>query len=293
MDRAGILSSQEGPVPQQIVAAPGALALIGSGETSRSGRQAFAALFASLAPPVRIAILETPAGFQPNAALVARKLGDFLREHLPEYRPEVRYVPARRRASVYDPDAPLVAEPLEWADCIVAGPGSPTYMIRQLVGTLTWQLVVTRWQTGTRLAFASAAAIAVSRFALPVYEIFKAGADLHWNAGLDLLGPLGYSLAIVPHWNNREGGEELDTSRCFMGQERFAALLRLLPPETVVLGLDEHTTCLLDFASGSARVLGVGSVTILAQGIERQIKRGQSFPLAWLKTEPLLRSANS
>lgn len=293
MNQAGVSSGREGAVPQLITVSPGTLALIGSGETSRSGRQAFAALFAALSPPVHVAILETPAGFQPNAALVARKLGDFLREHLPEYRPDVRFVPARRRGSVYDPDAPLVAEPLAWADCIVAGPGSPTYMIRQLVGTLTWQLIVTRWRTGARLAFASAAAIAVSRFALPVYEIYKAGADLHWSEGLDLLGPLGYQLAIVPHWNNREGGEELDTSRCFMGQERFAALLRLLPPDVVVLGLDEHTACLLDFASGSARVLGVGSVTILAQGTERRIEHGQSFPLAWLKTEPLIRSADS
>jgi hypothetical protein len=264
---------------QQVSRLPGTIALIGSGETAHAGRQAFAALFAQLQPPVRVAIVETPAGFQPNAALVARRLARFLYEHLPEFAPEVRFVPARQRGSIYDPDSPLVAEPLEWADCAVAGPGSPTYMVRHLAGTLTWRLLVERWSSGLRLAFASAAALAISRFTLPVYEIFKAGADLHWVQGLDLLGPLGYSLAIVPHWNNREGGDELDTSRCFMGQERFAALRRLLPSGTVILGIDEHTVCVLDFADRSGRVLGSGAVTLLTTEREFVFDRGERFPL--------------
>lgn len=233
---------------------------------------------------MRVAILETPAGFQPNAALVARKIGDFLRQHLPELQPEIRYVPARRRGTVFDPDEPLVVEPLEWADCVFAGPGSPTYMIRQLAGTRTWQRLVERWQSGLRLAFASAAAIAVSRFALPVYEIYKAGADLHWVEGLDLLGSLGFSLAIVPHWNNREGGEELDTSRCFMGQERFTQLVRLLPRETTILGLDEHTACLLDFAEGVGRVIGAGTVTIVTAEYSRSFRHREQFPLALVRS---------
>ncbi|MCX2726689.1 Type 1 glutamine amidotransferase-like domain-containing protein [Thermomicrobium sp. 4228-Ro] len=267
-----------------MTSAPGPIALIGSGETARAGRQAFTALLESLPRPVRIAILETPAGFQPNAALVARKIGTFLREHLPEFQPDVRFVPARRRGTVFDPDEPLVVEPVEWADCVFAGPGSPTYMVRQLAGTRTWQRLLERWQSGLRLAFASAAAIAVSRFALPVYELYKVGADLHWVDGLDLLGPLSFTLAIVPHWNNREGGQELDTSRCFMGQERFAQLVRLLPPETTILGIDEHTACLLDFAEGVARVLGAGTVTIAKQEQSYSFRHGAQFPLALLRS---------
>ncbi|MCS7051386.1 MAG: peptidase E, partial [Thermomicrobium sp.] len=115
-------------------------------------------------------------------------------------------MPARHRDSVYDPDAPLVAEPLAWADCLLAGPGSPTAMVRQLAGTLTWRLLVERWRAGAPLPFASAAAIAVSRFALPVSEISKVGADPHGIDGLDLLGTLGYRLALGPHRTNREGG---------------------------------------------------------------------------------------
>ena len=74
------------------------------------------------------------------------------------------------------------------------------------------------------MIFASAAAIAVNRHALPVYEIFKVGEDLHWKLGLDLFGQYGLDLTIVTQWNNREGGEELDTSHGFMGRARFERL---------------------------------------------------------------------
>src|SRR5204862_4747544 len=101
------------------------------------------------------------------------------------------------------------------------GPGSPSYAVRHLRDTLALGHVRTRWQAGAALVAASAAAIALGRHTIPVYEIFKAGHDAHWIDGLDLLGPVGYELAIVPHWNNAEGGRDFDSSRCFMGEQRF------------------------------------------------------------------------
>jgi hypothetical protein len=29
------------------------------------------------------------------------------------------------------------------------------------------------------------------------------------------------TLSFIPHWNNAEGGIDLDTSRCFVGLDRF------------------------------------------------------------------------
>lgn len=97
-------------------------------------------------------------------------------------------------------------------------------------------------------------------YALPVYEIYKAGDDLQWKDGLDLFGIYGLSLVLIPHWNNREGGEELDTSRCFMGRERFRSLAIELPPGQTILGIDENTALMLDLQSGSGKVLGKGEV---------------------------------
>ncbi len=264
----------------------GPVALFGSGETSKQGRQVHERLLSRFSPPVRIAIIETPAGFQPNAGLVSAKIRDFFVQSLVNLRPEVRFVPARRRGGVYDPDSPIVTEPLIWADYLFAGPGSPTYMVRHLHGTRMLALLLERWRTGAAVAFASAAAIATGRYTLPVYEIYKAGFDLSWGDGLDLLSELGLCLAVLPHWNNSEGGRELDTSRCFMGVERFRFLRRMLPREAVVLGIDEHTACVIEPDSETALVHGAGTVTILARDRELVIPSGEQFPLSWLQDDP-------
>src|SRR6266704_3482829 len=114
---------------------------------------------------------------------------------------------------------------------------------------LAWHAILARHRLGAPLILASAAAIAASAHALPVYEIYKVGEDLGWKTGLNLLGAFGRNVAIVPHWNNHEGGEELDTSHSFMGQDRFERLLELLPPDVDVVGIDEHTALMLDFAA--------------------------------------------
>ena len=135
---------------------------------------------------------------------------------------------------------------------------------------------------GASLVLASAAVIAMGAYALPVYEIYKAGADLHWVPGLDLLGAYGLPLVLVPHWNNQEGGARLDTSRCFMGQERFERLLQLLPDTVTVLGIDEHTALAINLAEAVCYVLGTGSVTWLRAGSQARAASGQRFNLTEL-----------
>ncbi|MDI3340572.1 MAG: cysteinyl-tRNA synthetase [Sphaerobacter sp.] len=261
----------------------GPIALFGSGETSKHGRQVHAHLFERLPRPVRVAIVETPAGFQPNVGVVSGRLRRFFEQHLSPFAPEIRIVAARRRGGVYDPDAPAIVAPLEWADYIFAGPGSPTYAVRHLAGTRTLALMQHRAREGAILSLASAAAIAAGRYALPVYEIYKAGADLHWAPGLDLFGPLGLDLTVVPHWNNAEGGRDLDTTHCFMGAERFRYLRRLLPAEATILAIDEQTACVLEPAADRGAVLGAGQVRVLRGDREHRFARGETFPLALLR----------
>jgi hypothetical protein len=160
------------------------------------------------------------------------------------------------------------------------GPGSPTYAVRQLRDSLAWQRMIARQRIGATLAFASATVVAISAYALPVYEIYKAGHDLHWQPGLDLFGPYGLKLVFVPHWNNAEGGAELDTSRCFMGRSRFEALLAMLPPDVTVIGIDEHTALAIDLADGAAEVMGAGDVTVLHPDGERSFAPSGRFSLA-------------
>lgn len=266
---------------------PGPVLLFGSGEAAPAGRNAWDRLLRSLGKEALIAILETPAGFQPNSAWVAGQIAAFLRERLHHHRPQPVVIPARRKGEPYGPDNPDILRPLASAQAIFLGPGSPTYTVRHLRDTLAWEVLLQRWREGAAIVLASAAAIAVGRWALPVYEIYKAGADLHWQPGLDLFAPLGLHPVIVPHWNNTEGGEHLDTSRCFMGRERFARLRRLLPePYRPILGLDEHTALLLDWRAGTAEVLGKGQVTLLRRGTRHTLPPGR-HRLADLDWAPL------
>lgn len=262
--------------------APGRIALLGSGETSLAGGRVFEALARarSVPTPLRVAVLETPAGFELNSDRVAGRVADFLAVRLGNYRPAVSVVAARERGTRFSPDDPEITAPLLLADLLFMGPGSPTYAVRQLRDSLAWRRMIARQRIGATLACASAAVVAVSAFALPVYEIYKAGHALHWQPGLDLFGPYGLKLVFVPHWNNAEGGAELDTSRCFMGRSRFETLLAMLPSDVTVIGIDEHTALAIDLADGAAEVLGAGDVTVLPPDGARAFAPSGRFSLA-------------
>ncbi len=245
---------------------PGPVVLFGSGETSASGRKVFDLILKEMPSEPRLALLETPAGFELNSAQVIERVADFLRIRLQNYRPQVVAVPARKRGTDFSPDDPQIVGPLLDSDLLFMGPGSPTYAVRQLQDSVGWDYVRARHRLGAALVLASAAAIAVSAFALPVYEIYKVGEDLHWKPGLDFFSDYGMPLVFVPHWNNTEGGEALDTSRCFMGQRRFAELMAMLPADLTVLGVDEHTALIMDVENGLGRVIGSGAVTVIHTG---------------------------
>jgi cyanophycinase-like exopeptidase len=258
---------------------PGTVAIFGSGETSASGRRVYDWLFRRMSRPIRVSVLETPAGFQPNSALVAQKVGDFLSHSLQNHRPQVDIVPARNREAPFSTEDESVISPILSSNVIFMGPGSPTYMVRQLQNSLAWHTVVACHRQGAALVLASAAAIAIGVKALPVYEIYKAGADLHWCSGLDLFAPYGLSLVFVSHWNNTEGGSELDTSHCYMGQARFDRLRQMLSPGASIVGIDEHTALIIDLTKQNCRVMGRGRVTLLRQGNEDVFSAAQSFPI--------------
>lgn len=259
---------------------PGIVVLFGSGETSASGRRVYDWLFSQLDSPIQVAVLETPAGFEPNSAWVAEQVADFVRQRLQNYHPQITIVPARRRDTAFSPDDPEIIAPLYQSNVIFLGPGSPTYAARQLQDSLAWHSLVARHRLGAALILASAATLAVSTHTVPVYEIYKVGEDLHWKPGLDLFGPYGLSLVFIPHWNNTDGGDNLDTSHCYLGQSRFQQLLDLLPSPATIIGLDEHTALIMNLQAGHGRVMGQGGVTLLKDGFEKRYNRGQTFALS-------------
>src|SRR5262249_43731167 len=129
---------------------------------------------------------------------------------------------------------------------------------------------------------ASAAAATAGRFSVPVYEGYKAGGAPRWLAGLDLLGPLGLHLALVPHYHNAAGGRHA-TRYCYVGERRLAVMERDLPADAAVLGVDEHTAVLVDLRAGEAEIRGRGGVTVRRSGDSVVLPAGTRLSLAELK----------
>lgn len=257
----------------------GPIAFLGSGETSQAGRRIFEHLARQLNEPLRLAVLETPAGFELNSAQVAGRVADFLKTRLAHYKPQVDIIPARKKGSPFSPDDPAACAPLLRANLVFMGPGSPTYAIRQLKDSLAWDLLRARHRLGAALVFASAATIAAGQLGLPVYEIYKAGQDVHAVPGLGIFDDFGVPLSFIPHWNNSDGGEDIDTSRCFIGRERFEEWRNQLPGDHVTLGLDEHTGLVFDFQKRECQVLGVGSVSLARARNPAIYPSGSKIPL--------------
>ncbi len=258
---------------------PGTVTLMGSGEMADSMAKVHRAALERIAGPVHAVFVDTPAGFEVNADDISARAVDYLGQR---FGVSLEVAQFKSKAHATAADTELALRKLVTANYIFAGPGSPSYAARNWHGTPLWEMIVARVMAGAHLVLASAAAIAASRCALPVYEIYKAGDDPHWIDGLDLFMPFGLSLAIVPHWNNAEGGTH-DTRFCYMGEARMAQLRELLPSDVVVLGIDEYTACVVDPGAQTCTVMGAGTATVRKGDAETVFAAGTSFPFDALR----------
>lgn len=261
---------------------PGLVGFFGSGEMSPTGRRIHEFLLKDFSPPVNIALLETPAGYEVNPHNWYQKLENMLTVGLANFRPVIVRIEALRKGGKQSVDDEVVAAPLLLADYIHTGAGSPTYAVKHLANSLVYDNLTTQHKRGASLSFASAAAIAIGRYALPVYEIYKVGEDLRWYQGLNFFGEYGLNITVIPHWDNTEGGRDLDTSRCFMGEKRFARLVGLLPAPTTLVGIAEQTALIIDLQNKACTVLGNGRVTIIRKNAEKHYRQSQAFSLSEL-----------
>lgn len=240
---------------------PRLLAVMGSGETAPAMSRVHRDLLARLTADDSAVLLDTPFGFQENAAEICERTRTYFRRNLGA---------DLDVASWRGPDEPqsAVAEALariRTGHYVFAGPGSPTYALRVWRGSALRAVLLEKLARGGCVTFSSAAALTLGAFAVPVYEIYKCGAQPYWEPGLDLLGEFGLTVAVVPHFNNAEGRTH-DTRFAYLGEQRLRTLEAQLPEGAFVLGVDEHTACVLDLAAGTAAVHGLGSVTVRRRG---------------------------
>ncbi|HEX4578733.1 MAG TPA: hypothetical protein VH498_01900, partial [Candidatus Dormibacteraeota bacterium] len=167
---------------------------------------------------------------------------------------------------------------LAQADWVFAGPGSPSYAVRQWAATRVPELLAEKLRAGGIVVFASAAAVTLGEVCLPVYEIYKVGESVRWIPGLDLLRETGLRAAVIPHYSNAEGGTH-DTRYCYMGERRLRILEAMLPEGCDILGVDEHTAAIIDIDAATMSVLGRGRVTWRRRGVERHWQAGEVVAL--------------
>jgi hypothetical protein len=267
------------------------LAIIGSGETSPTMVTAHRELIARLrlTSPQAI-VLATPYAFQENAADVSARTQQYFADSVGL---QVRV------AAGTSPNAdPAMAPPLippdeedearqagaiRAADWVFAGPGSPSYALAHWQAGPVAAGLRDRVLAGDGLTvLASAAAATAGRFTLPVYEIYKAGGAPRWLDGLDLLSPFGLTVALIPHYDNAEGGR-YDTRHCYLGERRLAVMERSLPADAAVLGVDEHTAVLIDLRTSDVEIRGRGGMTVRRSGHSIVLPAGTRLPMAELR----------
>ncbi len=253
----------------------GRITLVGAGELMAAMSSFHRAAIKRLGEPPRAVFLDTTAGFETNADAIGTKAVEYYAHHL---QTDLKIAAYRHRDQASTSDTAATVAAIREANLIFAGPGSPTYAIRQWRDSPVWQAVVESFAGGADLLFASAAAIVLGRYALPVYEVYKAGEDPYWADGLDLLSEFGLQLAIVPHFDDTSGGENYDSRFCYMGAQRFDLLQKRLPPEITILGVDAYTCICFDPNTRSARVDGHGGITLIGESGVTRYEAGSELP---------------
>jgi hypothetical protein len=267
---------------------PRLLTIMGSGETAPTMAKVHRRLLDRLASSMgggeggpRAVALDTPYGFQENADQLSARTADYFRQSVGYPIGTASFRSADNAAA----DRERAMAQVRAAAYVFAGPGSPTYALAQWAGSPLPDILAAKLAddgVGGCVTFASAAALTLGRATLPVYEIYKAGIAPSWIDGLDLLSALRLIVAVIPHYDNAEGGTH-DTRYCYLGERRLRVLEPLLPDGGSVLGVDEHTAAIIDLDADTLTVDGLASVHLRHAGRTTSFGPGAVVPLDRLR----------
>jgi peptidase E len=255
----------------------GLIVLMGSGELTSTVVEVHKEILGRAGGAGKAVFLDTPAGFQLNADELSQRAVQYFRSNVQH----PMSIASFKSMEVSPVEAEEAYHLLREADYLLVGPGSPTYAVRQWMETPVPDIIRDRIEAGACFVAASAAALTVGRFTMPVYEIYKVGEAAIWKEGMNILGHFGLNYVVIPHWNNAEGGTH-DTRCCFIGESRFSSLEALLPEDVGVLGIDEHTACIIDLDAGMVEVRGIGGLTVKMASSELVFPQGEKFPVTVL-----------
>ncbi len=237
----------------------GRLVLMGSGELAptmvSTHRRTLEAVDAS-----EVVLLDTPFGFQENVEVLTEKIVGFFDVSL--LKPTI--VASLRSSAAHPAEVERMLATVRRARYLFAGPGSPSYALGIWRSSGLAPAMREVIANDGAIVLASAAALTAGLKTIPVYEMYKAGADPYWLDGLDLSSVFGLPMTVVPHWNNTDGGNH-DTSRCYIGERRLSMLEAEL--DHGILGIDEHSAVTIDFGAGTLAVSGASGAVLRGRDV--------------------------
>ena len=255
----------------------GPIALFGSGETSPAAQRIHHEVMSRVNAPVRVAIIETPAGFEPNSDMVAQKIAEYLAHRLQNFSPQIELVPARIRGTDFSPDDPSMGDPIFRANYVFMGPGSPTYAVRQLRDSYHLAQHVGAAPPGRGHRFLQRLDHQRQQPRAPRLRDLQGRRGAALEGGARLLRALrpepdDYAALEQQRRRRRAGHEPL-----LHGAARDERLLALLPELPVILGIEENTGVVIDPHAGECTVVGAGEAIVIRDGEERRIAAGGAF----------------
>jgi cyanophycinase-like exopeptidase len=250
---------------------------MGSGETAPTMARVHRLLIERLgAPPVDAVLLDSPYGFQENADEISLRTVSYFRN----LQISLDLASWRTADDVLRREQALVR--IDDADYVFAGPGSPTYALGVWERSRLRDVLVDKLTHGGCVAFSSAAAATLGVATVPVYEIYKVGATPYWAPGLDLMAKVGLRAAVIPHYDNAEGGTH-DTRFCYLGEQRLRLMESMLDANTITVGVDEHTAALFDLDADTVTVLGRATVRVRRQAVTTVFESGTTVAIDELR----------
>ncbi|MGE0732430.1 MAG: hypothetical protein AB7O92_33290 [Acidimicrobiia bacterium] len=257
------------------------LTIMGSGETAPTMVKLHRKVIEHLGGgDHRAVFLDTPFGFQENAEELCQRTVEYFRQSVGH---DIAVAGLPRPIGMETLSLESALAELRRAELLFAGPGSPTYALRQWAPTPVATILRDRLARAGAVTFSSAAALTLGVRTVPVYEIYKSGADPYWLEGLDVLSAIDLPVVVIPHYDNAEGGHH-DTRFCYLGERRLAMLERELPDGVFVVGVDEHTGVLVDLEAETVEVWGRGGMTLRRAGSSVVVPAGETVTLAFLRS---------
>lgn len=239
---------------------PGMVALVGSGEYLDVMNETDTYLLNTVggASSAKVVLLPTASGLEPNGPTSWNNLG--VRHFKSLGVNDIRATRIIDRTSALDQEQLAL---LQGADLYYFSGGNPQHTIETLQDSPAWKSIKAAYDQGAVLAGCSAGAMMLSARTISVRQVMM-GEPITFVEAMGVIP----NIIVFPHFDRMAG---------FLDQDRFQHLLRSVPEQYIVVGIDEDTALVrtepnnLPDLTTRWRVMGRQTVNIFDRGAKPRV----------------------